>query len=74
MKSNLTQHQATHSEVRSFKCSICPEGRSFKRKRDLNQHIVFHYEPKFVCSRCGYKTHTKSNLKTHEKIHDLNKI
>ena len=29
-KNHLVQHQATHSEVRSFKCSICPEGRYLK--------------------------------------------
>ena len=29
-KSHLVQHQATQSDVRSFKCSICPEGRYFK--------------------------------------------
>ena len=68
-KSALVQHQATHSEIKSFKCSICPEGRFFKTKKDLNQHMVFHYEPKFSCSYCDYKTHTKSNLKTHEKNH-----
>ena len=69
-KIQLVQHQATHSDVRSFKCSICPEGRYFKTKDGLNKHIIYHYEPKFVCSLCDYKTHTKSNLKVHEKTHD----
>ena len=68
-KANLVQHQATHSEIRLFKCSICPEGRSFKTKRDLTRHMVFHYEPKFSCSHCYYKSHTKSNLEKHEKTH-----
>ena len=72
-KSTLVQHQATHSEVRSFKCSICPEGRYFKTKHDLNQHMVFHYEPKFACSHCSYKTHKKWSLKVHEKTHDKKK-
>ena len=74
VKSNLTQHEATHSEIKSFKCSICPEGRFFKTKRDLNQHMVFHYEPKFACSHCDYKTHTKQSLDKHRKNHNLNKI
>ena len=68
-KSNLVRHLATHSNVRNFKCSICPEGRSFKTKKHLNQHMVFHYEPKFSCGHCDYKAHTKSNLSQHEKFH-----
>ena len=68
-KVNLVRHQATHSDVRNFKCSVCPEGRFFKTKDQLSHHMVFHYEPKFVCSRCDYKAHTKSNLSQHEKSH-----
>ena len=68
-KSNLVQHQATHTDVRNFKCSICPEGRSFKTKSHLSRHMVFHYEPKFFCIHCDYKSYTKSNLKKHEKTH-----
>ena len=69
-KSSLIRHQATHSEIRSFKCSICPEGRFFKTKSQLSNHMVYHFEPKFSCSHCDYKTHTTSNLKKHKKIHD----
>ena len=69
LKGNLVQHQATHIEIRAFKCSICPEGRFFKTKHELNLHMVYHYEPKFSCSYCNYKTHTKCNLKAHEKTH-----
>ena len=69
LKSSLVQHQATHSEVRPFKCSICPEGRYFKTKHQLRNHMIYHYEPKFTCSHCDYKTHTSSNLKKHEKTH-----
>ena len=69
-KCNLVQHQATHSELKSFKCSICPEGRFFKTNSGLCHHMVFHYEPKFDCNYCDYKSHTKSNLKQHIKTHD----
>ena len=69
-KNQLVNHQATHSEIKSFKCSICPEGRFFKTKVGLNQHMVFHCEPKFSCSLCDYKCHFKGNLKTHEKTDD----
>ena len=72
-KSALVQHQATHSDVRSFKCSICPDGRCFKTKSQLINHMVYHYEPKFACSHCDYKTHTRGNLKRHEKLHEKSK-
>ena len=68
-KGTLVRHEATHSEIKLFKCSICPEGRFFKTKSHFNNHMVFHYEPKFSCSHCDYKTHTSSNLKKHEKTH-----
>ena len=69
-KGHLVSHSTTHSEVKSFKCSICPEGRFFKTKDGLNHHMVFHYEPKFSCDQCDYKSHTKFNLNMHIKIHD----
>ena len=69
-KDYLARHQATHSKIRSFKCSICPEGRYFKTGHQLGKHMVYHYEPKFACSHCDYKTHTKWNLNKHEKNHD----
>ena len=68
-KNNLLRHQATHSEIKPFKCSICPEDRFFKTKYQLNQHMAFHYEPKFSCSHSNYKCHTKSHLKKHETTH-----
>ena len=68
-KIQLIQHQATHSEIKPFQCSICPEGRFFKTKKELSQHIVFHYKPKFSCSHCDHKSYTISDLKRHEKIH-----
>ena len=68
-KNNLVQHQATHSEIKPFQCSICPEGRFFKTKSQLSNHMVFHYEPKFFCSHCDHKSYRSSDLKNHEKTH-----
>ena len=69
-KYNLIQHQATHSEVKPFNCSICPEERFFKTKGGLSHHMVYHYEPKFSCNQCDYKSHTKSYLKQHIKTRE----
>ena len=74
MIENLVQHQETHNEIISFKCSICPEGRFFKTKVRLSHHMVYDYEPKFSCSYCDYKAHTSGSLKRHEKTHDKKKV
>ena len=55
LKKQLVRHQATHSEIRSSKCFIYPEGRFFKTKDGLNNHMVFNNEPKFACSHCDLK-------------------
>ena len=73
LKCNFIRHQAIHSEVKSFKCSICPEERFFKTKDGLNNHMVFHYEPKFSCNQCDYKSHTKYSFIRHIKTHNKNK-
>ena len=67
VKHALTQHQYTHSDNKPFKCSLCPEGKFFKTKASLTKHTLFHYEPKFFCSFCDYKSYTKSDLNRHEK-------
>ena len=54
-KQSLVQHQATHKNDMAVKCSICPEGRYFKTKFSLNQHMVFHYELKFSFNYCNHK-------------------
>ena len=56
---HLVRHQATHSDVRNFKCSICPDGRFFKTKDQLSQHMVYHYKPRFSCSYCYHKSYRK---------------
>ena len=72
-KGDLVKHQATHSEVRFFECSICPEGRLFKTKGSLRNHMVFHYEPKLACRFCDHKSYSKYGLKRYETIHVKNK-
>ena len=68
-KSTLVDHQATHSDVRNYKCSICPDGRYFKTKFQLSHHVIFHYEPKYSCSHCDHKRYTKSDSSRHEQTH-----
>ena len=69
VKFSLVRDKATHSDVRSLKCSICPEGTFFKTKEQLKDHMIFHYEPKFSCSHCDHKSYRTGDLKMHEKTH-----
>ena len=66
-KYHLQNHVATHSEERKFKCMVCPDNRSFKTKRELTQHMKYHYEPTFSCSKCGKKFHHSGDLNKHVK-------
>ena len=72
-KGSLVVHQATHSDVISFRCSICPEGGFLKTKSHLINLMVYHYETKFACSHFEYKTHRKCNLDLNLKTHDKKK-
>ena len=68
-KTSLVQHQLVHSDTKYFKCSCCTEPRFFKTQSGLSYHIASHYEPKFCCSLCDYKSCAKHNLTRHEKTH-----
>ena len=66
-KETLQNHEAIHSDERKFKCNICPDERRFKTKSALSKHMVFHYEPKYPCSKCGKKFYTPTHLKRHKE-------
>ena len=68
-KIHLKRHEATHSEERKHKCDICPEGKSFKTKVGLRNHMKYHFEPEYQCNLCGKKFYTSTHLKAHENIH-----
>ena len=46
--SSLVRHQAIHSCLRSYKCTICTDKRYFKTKFQLNNHVVYYFDPKFA--------------------------
>ena len=66
-KDQLQKHEAIHDDERRFKCNICPDERRFKTKSALSKHMVFHYEPKYPCSKCGKKFYTPTHLKRHKE-------
>ncbi|XP_069700864.1 zinc finger protein 275-like isoform X2 [Periplaneta americana] len=72
-QAQLTQHQAVHSNVRSFLCEIC--GAAFKTRAVQRKHVLtIHKNPKaFSCPQCSRKFNTKYALRRHMKQHSLDK-
>lgn len=81
--SNAKRHELTHNKetAKSWKCSTC--GIEFKLKIHLTLHMSSHEDKvsnkikekdsnvyKFVCTKCGYRASTKSNLNMHIRRHE----
>ena len=64
-KHNLNEHQETHSDVRKFKCNICPDDRYFRTAHALSHHLLFHNEPKVCCPKCGRKFYGLTSMNQH---------
>ncbi|KAI1981385.1 zinc-finger protein [Ophidiomyces ophidiicola] len=67
-KSKLQGHFLTHSNYKSFQCSIC--GKPFARQATLERHERSHRGDKpYKCKECGKKFTDSSELKTHMRTH-----
>ncbi|TPX20443.1 zinc-finger protein [Coccidioides immitis] len=67
-KSKLQGHFLTHSNYKSFRCSIC--GKPFARQATLERHERSHRGDKpYKCKECGKKFTDSSELKTHMRTH-----
>ena len=56
IKSELTQHELTHSDHCNYSCETC--GKQFRGKVNLRMHMKTHLsdsEKKHVCSMCGHR-------------------
>ncbi|KAL1984798.1 hypothetical protein VTN96DRAFT_8642 [Rasamsonia emersonii] len=67
-KSKLQGHFLTHSNYKSFKCSVC--GKLFARQATLERHERSHRgEKPYKCQECGKAFTDSSELKTHTRTH-----
>ncbi|KAL2004215.1 hypothetical protein VTN02DRAFT_5358 [Thermoascus thermophilus] len=67
-KSKLQGHFLTHSNYKSFKCSVC--GKPFARQATLERHERSHRgEKPYKCRECGKAFTDSSELKTHTRTH-----
>ncbi|KAL1966549.1 hypothetical protein VTN77DRAFT_4471 [Rasamsonia byssochlamydoides] len=67
-KSKLQGHFLTHSNYKSFKCSVC--GKPFARQATLERHERSHRgEKPYKCKECGKAFTDSSELKTHSRTH-----
>ncbi|KAI9928761.1 zinc-finger protein [Aspergillus wentii] len=67
-KSKLQGHFLTHSNHKSFRCSVC--GKFFARQATLDRHERSHRgEKPYKCADCGKSFTDSSELKTHSRTH-----
>ncbi|KAJ9273109.1 transcriptional regulator family: C2H2 zinc finger [Paecilomyces variotii] len=67
-KSKLQGHFLTHSNFKSFKCSVC--SKPFARQATLERHERSHRgEKPYKCRECGKAFTDSSELKTHSRTH-----
>ncbi|XP_040584272.1 histone-lysine N-methyltransferase PRDM9 [Mesocricetus auratus] len=67
-KSNVSEHQETHTEEKPHVCREC--GRGFTLKSDLICHQRTHTgEKPYVCRECGRGFTLKSHLIRHQRTH-----
>ena len=65
---NLVQHQATHSNVKSFECQVC--NKKYYTKTSLHRHMKIHDDLKsHKCDFCFKNFPNKSQLKRHYRTH-----
>jgi KRAB domain-containing zinc finger protein len=68
---NLKSHYKTHTEVKEFKCDLCPS--EFKSKGGVTYHLrAVHarsIEKKYLCSLCGFKFFNNFKLQLHINTH-----
>ncbi|KAK1156888.1 zinc finger and BTB domain-containing protein 18-like [Acipenser oxyrinchus oxyrinchus] len=69
-RGHLTEHEATHSQVKRFSCSHC--GKQFVRRRELKVHEARHEgQASYHCQFCGHASYRKNGHYHHLTTHLL---
>lgn len=61
--SSLSAHRKTHSNTKSYTCSIC--GKQFKHTFSLKKHLLVHESGNYSCDICHKTLKTKQSLQNH---------
>ncbi|XP_054162162.1 zinc finger protein 93-like [Oppia nitens] len=67
---SIISHRKSHQTGKNYMCSWPECGRLYKSDYSLRVHMQYHRNTNYVCqwAGCSYRTHIKSNLKTHINI------
>ena len=70
-ESDLKRHMGTHKDDKKWICSFPNCGRDFKRKADLDLHVVVHSGILHKCTHpgCKYSNLDPRNVTRHQKVH-----
>ncbi|XP_041096557.1 zinc finger and BTB domain-containing protein 18.3-like isoform X2 [Polyodon spathula] len=69
-RGHLTEHEATHSQVKRFSCSHC--SKQFVRRRELKVHEARHEgQASYHCQFCGHASYRKNGHYHHLATHLL---
>ena len=63
-KSLLRKHEVVHSKE-MLECSICSDGKLYKGRRGLGQHMIMHKMNKYECGKCMRKLGSYDDLLNH---------
>ena len=64
-KSNLQEHIPTHSDTRTFLCTIC--GRYLKTDNSYRRHMVYVHGVKYTCVVCRKDFSSQLGMQIHQR-------
>eukprot|EP00474_Spongospora_subterranea_P007396 CRZ07854.1 hypothetical protein [Spongospora subterranea] len=72
LKAELAKHVKSHRQTKIYRCEICETETLFSNFSDKIRHLKQEHANRFCCPTCQKTFKTRSRLKSHSKVHDVN--